>query len=82
MQIYTTIGVYLNEEYKINGVSEDNIYSHIGYNILNRGGRALFVNGRCVYKGYLSDEQINAFTAKIKECPELYTKTKDTQPYE
>lgn len=50
--IWTTIGVYYNGEYKINGVLPEDLAGHIQYNIKNRPGRALFLNGECIYRGY------------------------------
>ena len=38
--IVTTIGVYPNSEYKINGVEEQDLKEHIKYNKLWRFGRA------------------------------------------
>ena len=64
--MHTTIGVYKNMEYKVNGVDPNDLASHINYNITHRFGRALFVDGRCIYKGYLTDKQIDEFKQKIK----------------
>lgn len=64
--MHTTIGVYWDMEYKVNGVHPNDLTYHIDYNITHRPGRALFVDGRCIYKGYLSDEQIDEFEQKIK----------------
>ncbi len=50
-KINTTIGLYPNGEYKINGVGDNNLESHIEYNKVYRPGRALFLNGKCIYKG-------------------------------
>lgn len=49
--IHTTIGVYPNKERKVNGVRSENLAEHIQYNIRFRHGRALFVDGKCIYKG-------------------------------
>lgn len=76
--IYTTIGVYANHSYKVNGVSAEHIDSHIDYNITFRPGRALFVNGVCKNKGYLSDDEIKEFEVKLKDIVRIH----DSRPYE
>lgn len=81
MEIHTTIGLYLDGSHVINGVSSNNLYSHVGYNVINRQGRALFVDGACAFKGSLSNEAIAAFCTKIKENPTKFKATKDTAPY-
>lgn len=47
------MGLYANGDVKHNGVAEEGLEAHIEYNRLMRFGRALFVDGKCVYKGYL-----------------------------
>lgn len=76
--IYTTIGVYANHSYKVNGVSVEHIDSHIDYNITYRPGRALFVNGVCKHKGYLNDEEIAEFKVKLKDIVRIH----DSRPYQ
>jgi hypothetical protein len=78
--IHTTIGLYANGDYKINGVHEDHLEGHITYNKLMRPGRALFVDGKCVFGGYLSEETCNGFEQTIEE--EGFKMNKDTMPYE
>lgn len=81
MKIHTTIGLYPDLSYKINGVREDLLKQHIKYNITNRFGRALFLDGKCIYKGI-------GFTPEILKIHEQlfknskYIITKDTAPYE
>lgn len=65
-EIHTTIGLYLNGDYVVNGVLDDHITDHIKYNINNRWGRALFVDGECVYTGYLSEEECKEFIENHK----------------
>jgi hypothetical protein len=60
-----TIGVYSNGEFKSNIVAPEHLADHIEYNKTNRFGRALFVNGECVYRGFISDELISEWEAKI-----------------
>lgn len=62
---YVTIGVYSNDSYKVNIVRPEDIEGHIAYNKKMRFGRALFVNGVCEYKGYLTDERVAEWTEKI-----------------
>lgn len=80
MKINTTIGVYANGDMKINGVVESNLKNHIAYNKDNRWGRGLFVNGVCVHKGYLSDEEVK-FYERLFQSDTAYTVHKDTAPY-
>lgn len=57
--IHTTIGLYPNGEFKMNGVKPEDLQGHIEYNKQWRWGRALFVDGICVFKGLgISEEQI------------------------
>lgn len=79
-KIYTTIGVYANGNQKSNGVVETHLPIHIAYNIRMRFGRALIINGICVYPGLgVSEESIQKYI-------DLYQKgnlvhTKNTEPY-
>jgi hypothetical protein len=75
--IFTTIGLYPSCDYKTNGVSYQNIDYHIEYNLDYRFGRALIIDGVCVYKGNVSDENIESFISKHKSLKIF----KDTAPY-
>jgi len=77
--IHTTIGLYNSGSFLVNGVSSINLSSHIHYNIKNRFGRALFVDGVCVYEGNLSKKAIDDFIKN--KLPTIPLKEKDTQPY-
>lgn len=77
--IHTTIGLYSNGTFKMNGVEPDHLQSHIEYNKTFRWGRSLFVDGKCVYKGYQSDEEVKAFEKRIKD--ENFIMTKCNKPY-
>lgn len=79
--LHTTVGVYKNQSHKINGVLNCNLTTHIRYNLDFRYGRALFVDGTCVNRGYLSDEEVATWTEKIKSNPAQFIMKKDTQPY-
>ena len=75
----TTIGLYANGDYVVNVVNDCDLESHIKYNIENRPGRALFVEGKCVNKGYHTDEEIKLFVKRIKN--ENIKASKITKPY-
>jgi len=75
--IHTTIGLYPNGEYKVNGVSKEDLEAHIEYNKTMRFGRALFVDGELVYKGMGCETAIEGFKEKAKEIK----MKKVTKPY-
>lgn len=81
-KIHTTIGVYLNGSFKLNGVTPENLGTHIEHNIKYRPGRALFVDGECVHKGYLCDEKVKSFEERISKSLKHFTMINDTQPYQ
>lgn len=64
---HITIGVYSSGNYKVNIVRPEHLKHHIKYNKTMRGGRALFVDGKCVYAGYLSEEKTKEWEEKISE---------------
>lgn len=65
-KIHTTIGVYLNGDYKTNGVHEEHLEDHINYNKTMRPGRALIVDGVIVYLGYYDQESLEALMVNKK----------------
>ena len=77
---HVTIGVYKNEQFKVNIVRDEHLKDHIEYNKVFRFGRALFVDGECVYKGCLSDEQISRWTEKISKM--TFDTSKSSEPYQ
>ena len=77
MKIYTTVGVYLNGDYKTNGVTSEEIESHIEYNKTWRFGRALLVDGKVVHTGYYNESDIPMLEEKFGKIKI----EKDTQPY-
>lgn len=77
-KIHTTIGLYSNGDYVVNGVHEDHLDDHIKYNTTFRGGRALFVDGKCVYIGYMTEIECNDFAYKTAINTKL---DKCTAPY-
>lgn len=76
--VHHTVGVYPNGDMKQNGVIHENLEEHIEYNIKFRFGRALFVDGKCVYPGFVNDSTLKEATIKIACLPKI---THDTQPY-
>lgn len=56
-KLFHTMGVYRDGSRKNNGVIEEHLADHIEYNKTMRPGRALFVDGVCHNKGYLSEEE-------------------------
>lgn len=79
MKNHVTIGVYNNETFKVNIVKPDDLEGHIEYNMQMRFGRALFVDGKCVYSGYLNDEKIARWTEKISKMN--FDTSKSSEPY-
>lgn len=80
--IHTTIGVYANPArymWKVNGVSSEHLDAHINYNKKYRPGRALFVDGECVYSGSLSEAAIA--DVKVQLQAEPIQVRFDTAPY-
>lgn len=63
---HISVGIYASGQYVINIVKEKDLANHIEYNKTFRFGRALFVDGKCLNKGYLSDKDIAKWTDKIK----------------
>ena len=76
--IHTTVGIYLNGEWRVNGVHSDYLQKHIWYNKRHRPGRALFVDGECVHRGYFDEEEIKEQQERIKHIHV----NKDTAPYQ
>ena len=65
--IHTTVGVYNNGDMVVNGVSAEDLVSHIEYNKTMRFGRALFVDGVIHNVGYLGEERCKALIPEILE---------------
>lgn len=74
------MGVYRNGGRKHNGVLDEHLQDHIDYNVTFRFGRALFVDGKCVHRGYLSQEQCDEIEAELRSKPVVMTKC--TVPYQ
>lgn len=53
-----TLGAYNTPGcFKSNGVDPAHLVDHIEYNLMMRPGRALFVDGKCLFVGYLGHER-------------------------
>ena len=77
--IHTTIGVYSDGSFKVNGVKSEDLINHIDYNKTFRFGRALIIDGKIEYQGYLSKEDLekiikekNLANIKITSCTAPY----------
>ena len=68
-----SVGVYKCGDFVSHCVPDFELEEHIAYNTAMRFGRGLFIDGKCVNKGYLSDEEVVAWEAKIKDwsMPEI-----------
>lgn len=88
VKVHTTIGVYPNWDglgdngYKINGVDPVDLQGHIVYNLNYRFGRALFLDGKCIYQGGISDVAVTFWEKLIQDNPGKFTKQEVTKPYE
>ena len=79
--IHTTIGLYANGSFKINGVLPIDLKNHIEYNLKYRVGRSFFVDGKCLNKGYQNDQEIKDFKERIAKDIKLKA-VKCTSPYQ
>jgi len=70
-EIYSTIGVYHNGDKKFNGVAAEHLGQHIKYNITFRYGRALFLEGKCLYRGYLNAETTSKLEKEFEANPHI-----------
>lgn len=77
--MHVTVGVYMNGQYKYNIVRDEDLENHIKYNKIFRFGRGLFVDGKCVNQGYLSEEQVRNWEKSISEME--FDMSHDTRPY-
>lgn len=64
--IHTTIGLYADGSFKMNGVKPEHLKDHVEYNKTYRAGRTLFVDGKLIHKGCHNNEQIKDFQKRIK----------------
>ena len=78
--MHYTVGVYMNGQYKVNVVRDEDLDDHIQYNKTFRFGRGLFLDGKCVHQGYLSGEQVRNWENKISKMN--IDLSKPTIPYQ
>lgn len=78
--MHYTVGVYMNGQYKVNVVRDEDLDDHIQYNKTFRFGRCLFLDGKCVHQGYLSGEQVRNWENKISKMN--IDLSKPTIPYQ
>lgn len=79
-KIHTTIGIYCNGSFKVNGVKDEDLANHIEYNKTFRFGRALVVDNEIVYQGYMKKEEIEKVLKENKL--DQYVLQKCTAPYQ
>lgn len=63
--VHTTIGVYKNSDYKINGVLPEDLVKHIKYNMLTRYERALIVDGEIKYLANWKEENLEKLIDRL-----------------
>jgi len=81
MKVHTTVGVYNNDSFVVNGVLETYLKDHVEYNLKYRPGRAFFVDGKCLNEGYLSKERIENWERRIKSDPKTFVSNNDSKVY-
>lgn len=66
--LHNSVRVYNSDNFVVNAVKHDDIKSHINYNVTYRFGCALFIDGVCVYSGYLQSqpERIKEWEDKLQ----------------
>ena len=67
--LHQTVGVYANGSFKRNAVKPEHLQDHIDYNLKMRPGRAFFVDGECLNRGYLTESEAALWAEKIKTWP-------------
>ena len=84
-RLHVCIGFYLNDDFKINHVRDEDLASNVEYNERFRPGRFYFVDGKYACGGLLAPKAKAAFIAKceakIKEM-NLPEPTHDSRPYQ
>jgi len=68
-QVFSTIGVYANGSRQYNGVRREDLHAHVEYNLHYRSGRALIIEGRCVYSGHVDDKKIKSLEEELAQHP-------------
>lgn len=70
-KIHHVMAVYPNGDRIHNGVHSDHLDGHLKYNKLFRPGRAVFVNGKCVFQGHLTKQTCSAIEQELQKTPVL-----------
>ena len=80
---HLTLGIYTNGEYKYNVVRDEDLETHIEYNKTMRFGRLLYVDGKRVYDGLVSESRLEGYDKIAKEFYEnnKIDMSKPTIPY-
>lgn len=66
---HNTVHVYGNDDYRHHCVPDFELEGMLEYNTTMRFGRAIFVDGKCVWEGYLDAERIAQWEEKIRGWP-------------
>lgn len=65
-ETHTKIGVYASGERKITrNIPDASLKSEVEYDLANRWGRALFIDNKYIYKGYLTEERCLEIEAEL-----------------
>jgi hypothetical protein len=81
--IHKTYGVYPDLSWKRNAVEHTDLEAHIEYNKTWRWGRALIVDGVCVYSGSIKEEVIQKWIdEKLPTIDKDFNPTKHSAPYQ
>ena len=83
-EIHVCFGFYLNGDYVVNHVRDEDLKGNIEYNRRNRPGRFYFVDGEYVCGGALLPEPQAEFIAKcLKRIEDMNIKPsmRDSRPY-
>lgn len=78
-KIHSEVNVYKNGERKCNGVAAEDLEEHIEHNKSVRQGRAIFIDGVCVHRGYLTQTEVDSVARDLKKHP--YVPYGITRPY-
>lgn len=78
-KIHHCVGVYSSGDKIHNGVLSDDLNHHIEYCKTFRPGRAIFVDGKCIYRGYLTEQECVVVEKELQESS--FKITKVTRPY-
>lgn len=80
-KFYYGVGVYNNDSMKTNHIQDSHLPDHIAYNLVMRPGRALFINGVCIHRGYLSQERADGWQERLCKVG-LPLMSRNSAPYQ